>query len=250
MSTLVPRSDMSLKGARQEADIGDWQRTLGRHIWFLRRAGVASAQIEREVARHLRQYFKIRELPIPGADERMYPRILAHWQHESAYLNNRGQPRALRFEGRSPTFRTLVHAAVPGADASKVLGALKRYRLVSHSAHGVIRLLAVDFFRRGMQRGPLLGATLASLDALTDTCYANLRAREPMRAPPRLQREAYTEYVDRRHLRDYEEFLNESALVFLTMHQTWLKRHEAKSVHSRQKPLTRVGVGVFAIRGG
>ena len=34
-------------------DIGHWQRTLGRHVWFLRCAGITSAQIEREIARSL-----------------------------------------------------------------------------------------------------------------------------------------------------------------------------------------------------
>ena len=127
-------------------EIGHWRRTLGRHIWFLRRAGIASAEIEQEIARCLGQYRNIRELPVPSQDERMYPRILVHWRHESAYLDNRGQPRALRFEGPSPTFRSLVRAAVPGADASKVLGVLKRYRLVSQSSHGVVRLLSDGFF--------------------------------------------------------------------------------------------------------
>jgi hypothetical protein len=228
-------------------EIGHWQRTLGRHIWFLRRAGITSARIEREIARCLGQCLNIRELPVPAADERIYPRILAHWQHESAYLDNRGQPRALRFEGHSPTFRSLVRAAVPGADASKALRTLKRYRLVSQSAQGVVRLRADECFPRGVQRGLLLGTTLASLEALTDTCYVNLRAGQPTRPPSRLQRRAYTEHFDRRHLRAYEEFLNESAQVFLAMHESWLKRHEVKRVDPRR--ICRVGVGVFAIRG-
>ena len=111
----------------------------------------------------------------------MYPRVLTHWLHESAYLDNRGLPRALRFEGHTPTFRSLVRAAVPGADASKVLSAMKRYRLVSQSARGIVRLLADGSFQRGVQQGSLLGATLASLEALTDTCYVNLRAGQPTR---------------------------------------------------------------------
>ena len=61
---------------------------------------------------------------------------------------------------------------------------------------------------------------------------------------------AYTDYLGRRHRRAYEEFLNESAHAFLTMHETWLKRHEVKGVNPRRKRLTRAGVGVFAIRGG
>ena len=69
-----------------------------------------------------------------------------------------------------------------------------------------------------------------------------------MRSAPRLQQRAYTDYFDRRHLGAYEEFLNESAQVFLAMHETWLKRHEVKRVDPRRKQTCRVGVGVFAIR--
>lgn len=249
MGTFLPRSDDSLTVVSQEADIGRWQRTLARHVWFLRRAGIASAQIERQIARSLRECLKLRTLPVPAADERMQPRILSHWLHESAYLDHRGQPRALRFDGRSPTFRSLVRAAIPGADASKSLAVLKRYRLVSQSSRGVVRLLADGFFPQGMHRGPLLIATLASLDALTDTCYANFHGRQPADSSPRIQRTIYTDYLDPRSRRAYEEFLNESAHVFLAMHETWLRRHEVKSVDQRRKQISRVGIGVFAIRG-
>ena len=79
------------------------------------------------------------------------------------------------------------------------------------------------------QRGPVLGLTHAALEALTDTCYANLAARQ---GTSRIQRTAFTDYLDRRHLRAYEEFLKESAQAFLSMHETWLKRHEVKSLRS------------------
>ncbi len=250
MRTLLLRSDGSLGVPRREADIGHWERTLARHVWFLRRAGIASGRIEREVARSLRQCLRLKKLPVSASDERILPRILAHWQHERAYLDTEGQPRALRFEGRSPTFRSLVRAAAPGADASKALNALKRYRLVSHRTHGFVRLIADGFFPSGTPRGPILGLTHAALEALTDTCYASLRARQRPNGASRIQRTAFTDYLDRRHLRAYEEFLKESAQTFLSMHETWLKRHEGKSPDPRRKLLTRVGVGVFAIRGG
>ncbi len=250
MRTFLLRSDGSLRVPRREADIGHWERTLARHVWFLRRAGIASRQIEREVARSLGQCRRLQQLPVSAADERMYPRILAHWRHKCAYLDDKGQPRALRFEGRSPTFRSLVRAAAPGTDASKALSALKRYRLVSHRTHGFVRLIADGFFPSGVERGPVLGLTHTALEALTDTCYANLHARQHPNGASRIQRTAYTDYLDRCHLRAYEEFLKESAHAFLTMHETWLKRHEVKSLDPRRKLLTRVGVGVFAIRGG
>jgi hypothetical protein len=235
--------------SQEEAGIGHWQRTLARHIWFLRRAGITSARIEGEVARSLAECLGLRKLQVPASDELMYARILTHWQHESGYLDTKGRPLALRFEGRSPTFRSLIRAAVPGADASKALAALKCYHLVSHSAHGIIRLLTDGFSLEGAQRGPLLSLTHAALEALTDTCYANLRARQPPSAASRIQRIANTDYLDRRHLRAYEEFLNESTQAFLAMHESWLKRHEVKGLNPRRKRLNRVGVGVFAIRG-
>jgi hypothetical protein len=229
-------------------EMADWRRTLSRHIWFLRSAGITAAEIEQAIARCLGQSLKIRKLLVPVTDERMYSRILVHWRHDSAYLDNRGQPRALRLEGPPPTFRSLIRAAVPGADASRMLGLLKRYRLVSQSSHGVVRLITGGFSPSGDQQGYLLGTTLASLEALMDTCYANLHAGQPMRSAQRLQLRAYTEYLDRRHLGAYEEFLNESGQVFLAMHETWLKRHEVKRVDPRHKQTCRVGVGVFAIR--
>lgn len=249
MGDVPPRSDDPLKVASQvEADIGHWQGTLARHIWFLRRAGVASAQIEREVARSLKECLSLRKLRVPASDERLYVRILTHWQHESGYLDTKGRPLALRFEGRSPTFRSLIRAAVPGADASKALAAMKCYHLVSHSTHGIIRLLADCFVPHDVQRGMLLSQTHAALEALTDTCYANLHTRQPPNGALRIQRTAYADYLDRRYLRAYEEFLNESAQAFLTMHETWLKRHEVMGVNPRRKRLTRAGVGLFAIR--
>jgi hypothetical protein len=144
----------------------------------------------------------------------------------------------------------LVRAAAPGADASKALEALKRYRLVSHRTQGFVRLIADGFFPCGVEQGPVLGLAHAALEALTDTCYANLRPRQHPNSASRIQRTAYTDYLDRRHLRAYEEFLKESAQAFLTMHEAWLTRHEVKSLDPRRKVLTRVGVGVFAIRGG
>jgi len=178
----------------------------------------------------------------------MVPRILAHWQNDSVYLDHKGQPRALRIEGRSPTFRSLVRAAVPGADSSIALAALRRHPRVSYRREGVVRLLADGSLLRGAPRELLLSETLAALDALTDTCYAKLRARHLSGGSSRFQRRVYSDYLDRRSRRAYEEFLNESAHVFLAMHESWLKRHEIKNADHRRNHSSRVGVGVFGIR--
>lgn len=244
----MPRSGRALKVLRQETGIGHWQRTLGRHVWFLHRAGITSDQIEREVARTLRQLVNTRAFPVPEAKDRIHARILACWQHQKSYLGRGQQPRALRFQGRSPTFRSLVRAVAPEADASKVLRELKRSGLVSQSSDGLIWILVDEFSRSTPQDGPLLRSTLASLEALTDTCYANLRDdRSANRSSP-LQGMVCSDHLDRQQLKAYEEFMTESGLVFLAMHEAWLKRHEVEGVDPRQPPGRRVGIGVFAVR--
>jgi hypothetical protein len=235
--------------ATRTTEIGQWRRALSRHVWFLRCAGISSSEIERAVATSLRLPLSTRERSAQPADEPMYPRILAHWQHAAAYLDSRGQPRALRFDGQPPTFRSLVRAAAPGADASRILVTLRRYRLVSQGNRGTVRLIINEPLPCRVPRGTLLSTTLASLEGLTDTCYANLNTGRAMRRLSRFQGRAYTEYLDPHHLRAYEEFFHESAQVFIAMHETWLKRHEVKPRDHRSRRGSRIGVEVFAIRG-
>ncbi len=244
----MPRSERALKMLRQETGIGRWQKALGRHVWFLRRAGIPSDQIVREVARSLRQLINSRAFPVPEVEDQIYTRILARWQHQKAYLGKGRQPRALRFQGRFPTFRSLVRAVAPQADASKILGELKRSGQISQSSDGLIRVLVKEFSGSAAQDASLLSSTLASLDALTDTCYANLRDDRSAKRLSPIQGMVYSDHLNRRQLRAYEEFMAESGQVFLAMHEAWLRRHEVQGVGPRQPPGRRVGVGVFAVR--
>jgi hypothetical protein len=242
---LLPLSEVSLTVARPEARMGDWQKTLARHVWLLRRAGVPSVQIERQVARSLRQCSTLREAGVPAANEHMVSRILTHWRHVSTYLDNKGQPRALPFDGRSPTFQSLVRAAAPGMQALTALAAMQSY--VSHT-QGLIRLRADGPFPYAAPGEPLPSVTLAALDALTDTCYLGPHARQRSEGSSRIQRSVHTNYLDPRSSRAYREFLTESAQVFLAMHESWLKRHEVPDVDPKRKPSKGIGVGVFEIR--
>jgi hypothetical protein len=136
----------------------------------------------------------------------------------------------------------------PGADASGLLSELKRSGLVSQSRDGLIRILVDKFARGAAPDRPLLESTLASLDALTDACYANFRDHSSAKPSSPLQGMVYSDHLDRRQLGVYEEFMTESGQVFLAMHEAWLKRHEIAGVDSRKPGRRRVGIGVFAVR--
>jgi len=217
-------------------------RTLRRHVWFLRRTGITAQDIEREVRRILRASAQIQTNEL-FLDRRSCSRILTHWWHESRYLDTRGQPLALRFDGPAPTFRSLVGAAIPGTDAAQALRVLKRSGLVSRRGNGRIRLISgISLPLEGPR--DVLSMTLEFLAAASDTGYMNLRAVEDER-PRRLQRSVFTEHLDRRHLRAYEEFLDESAQAFLAMHHAWLKRHESRHAPRQTTRRGRVGIGLL-----
>jgi hypothetical protein len=142
----------------------------------------------------------------------------------------------------------LVRAVAPDADASRILSELKRSGLISQSRDGLIRVLVDEFTRSAALDHPLLESTLASLGALTDTCYANLRDHPSAKRSSPLQGMVYSDDLDRRQLGAYEEFMTESGQVFLAMHEAWLKRHGVEGADPRKPVKRRVGIGVFAVR--
>ena len=237
--------------------IGQWQTTLDRLVWVLRRAGVPSAHITRQITQSVRRYQRMRREAIPPAHELAYPRVLAHWQDDHRFLDRRGRPRTLPFDGTGSSFRELVQAAIPEANPADVLAVLKRYRLVSQPMDGTIRLLRNAFVPRGPQLGYMLYIILTSLQGLAETCYENIRDA-PRARIPLLQRYAYTEHFDGQYLRQYDRFLRKTGRAFLRLHQDWLRRHERTEPSRRQGPnkahsgrtaSLRVGVGLYGMAG-
>lgn len=257
MPRYAGNSDRSGRALPHQFDIGHWQKTLDRFVRFLRLAGVPSAHITRQVTQSVRKYQRMRRESIPPAHELAYPRVVAHWQDDNRFLDGRGRPRPLPYDGAGSSFQDLVQAALPEANPASVLAVLKRYRLVSQDTEGTIRLLRDAFLPRGPRLGYALYFILMSLQGLAETCYVNIRDNPPAKVPL-LQRYAYTEKFDMRYLRQYDKFLRTTGRAFLRLHDAWLRRHETtepvrgqratKIVRTRTNH-TRVGVGVYGMAG-
>ncbi len=234
---LVKRID----GARH------WPRTLDQLVWLLLRAGVTTDQLTRALSASLRRHRKTRALVMPTPEVMEYGRVLTYWQHEPAYLDERGCPRSLSLTGRSASFASLVRQSVPKAQASEVLAVLSRHGLVSIARTGRVRLLAAAFLPRRKQRAQFIAYTLSSLEAIIDTCHTNLTTRDPKNLIT--QRTAVAERFDMTRLPEYNAFLQDSAAAFLVKHDAWLKRREIKHTSGPRSRIGYVGVGIFGFKG-
>lgn len=224
-----------------------WPRTLDQLVWLLLRAGVTGDQLTQALCTSLRRHRKTRALTMPSAEVMEYGRVLTYWQHEPAYLDERGCPRTLRLTGRTASFASLVRQSVPNAPASEVLAVLSRHGLVSTARKGYVRMLAAAFLPRRKQRAQFIAFTLSSLEAIIDTCHTNLTTRDPNNLVT--QRTALAERFDMTHLPEYNAFLRDSAEAFLVKHDAWLKRREIRHTAGPRNQIGYVGVGIFGFKG-
>lgn len=223
-----------------------WARTLDQFIWFLLRAGVTTDQLTEALGKSLHKHRKTRALAMPSPEILEYGRVLTYWQHEPAYLDERGSPRSLALTGRPASFASLVRQSVPNARASDVLAVLSRHGLVSTAHAGQVRMLATAFLPRRKQRAQIIALTLSSLEGIIDTCYSNLTIRDPKKHL--MQRWAVAERFDMTRLPEYDAFLRDSAAAFLVKHDAWLKRREIKHATGARGRVGYVGVGIFGFK--
>jgi hypothetical protein len=247
MRTQAQRPKERVATTPGRTDVGNWQRVLDRHIWFLRRAGIPEAQIARQITLSMRRHGRTRPVSMPSHKELNYSDVLAQWQNDAAYLDRRKRPLPVPTEGPAPSFYSLVRATLPTADPAKVLAVLLRYGLVSRNPDGFVRLLRRVFIPRGRQRGSAVSICLQMIEALTDTCWDNLHGKELAR----VQRLAYTEHFDSRFLRAYDDYMRTTSEAFLDSHEAWVRRHklrmtgERRGRRGRTRRVWRVGIGVF-----
>jgi Family of unknown function (DUF6502) len=224
-----------------------WRKSLDHHVWFLLRAGITPADISDSVARSLHRHRKTKSLVVPDPEVLEYARVLTHWRTQPEYLDDNARPRTLSFAGRSGSFATLVSESIPGAPETDVLNVLTAHRLICKTRDGRIKMLASAFLPMGQQPAQFLAYTLSSIEGIMDTCYSNLKSRDPKKRVGQLQRTVFAERFDMAHLPAYDQFLRDYSATFLADNDAWLKSHEVTG-SSRKRRVGYVGVGVFGLK--
>ena len=223
-----------------------WPRTLDQFIWLLLRAGITREQLTKVLSASLHKHRKTRALAMPSPQVLEYGRVLTFWQHEPAYLDERGRPRPLDLTGRGASFASLVRQSVPHAQPAEVMAVLSHNGLVSTARNGQVRLLAAEFLPRRKQRAQIIAYTLSSLEGFIGTCHFNLTTRD--RKQHITQRTAVASRFDMAHMPEYRAFLRDSAAAFLVKHDAWLKRREIRTPGAQGRT-GHVGVGIFGFKG-
>ena len=167
---LVKRID----GARH------WPRTLDQLVWLLLRAGVTTDQLTQALSASLRRHRKTRALAMPSPEVMEYGRVLTYWQHEPAYLDERGSPSILEVS-RAARQALPPWCANPYQTLrrSEVLAVLSRHGLVSTAHKGGSECWPPRFCRAVNSAHSLSPTRYQASKELLTPAITNLTTRDP-----------------------------------------------------------------------
>jgi hypothetical protein len=169
---------------------------------------------------------------------------LSAWHQQGPFLDSRGQPRELSFDGPSPSFVELTRAigATDVAPAT-LLKELKSAGAVEQTRDGRLRPLQRNFIPQSMDANliRLWGSVIADIGRTYEHNLLRDRAR-----PARLERAAVNDRIDPAALPAFRAFLEAEGQAFLERADAWLTAH---SLTDQAAPAAgiRLGVGVYHV---
>jgi hypothetical protein len=182
--------------------------------------------------------------PMPGR----ISQILTAWHVDPQFLGADGKPALLPASGEGPTMATLLRNHAGDSPHGAVLKELEELRLVERSAQG-FRVLARDYIRSAADPDLLRQAGVALHDHAATVAY-NVDANRS--GPARFERMATHRTFPRRHLPEFEAFLEAEGRAFLERVDSWLAARardggEPARAVDKPEPSARVGVGLYRI---
>ena len=143
-------------------------------------------------------------------------RMLTGWYLDPDYLDRKGQPRDLAFDGEGATFTSLARKYAGSTAAITMLKELLRVEALAETKEGRLRV------HHNLVRAP--------------------------EQPARFVGRATNARIPKRHAAAFDDFVEREAQSFLERVDAWLSKHEAPGAEGRQQRNLRLGIGVFQIR--
>ncbi len=173
-------------------------------------------------------------------------RVLAAWHQDPDFVDKKGNPRDLAFEGKDPSFSGLLRRYAGDIPPVAMLKELKNVNAVKETKSGKLR--AVTRYYMPAQIDP--EATLRSGNVLRDvaaTVTHNLIRDK--NSPSRFEGRATNAQIPSRAVKKFEELLEKKGEAFLYELDDWLSAHEVRDEKdTRNKKKVRLGVGVYLIK--
>jgi Family of unknown function (DUF6502) len=171
--------------------------------------------------------------------------LLTSWHRDPEYLDNEGNPLAIRALGRRPSFRKLAQRAVPEIDESYLLSELERLGAVTIDKNKLIHVHMRSF---PVYEDKRLAAqhTLSALNDFIGTLSHNLDST-PSNSEQLFHRIAWNGDFDPREIPALKIRMKRQGQSFLESFDNWLTR---KTLAKSRKPSDRikraeVSIGIY-----
>jgi hypothetical protein len=170
--------------------------------------------------------------------------LLAAWYQDSAYVDEKGQPRDLPIEGPTSSFTELMRRIAPTIPVGAMVKELRAVGAIEELDGQRLRVLKRTYIPRELSedRIRLWGSVLSDVGA---TIEHNMWPKE--KARPRFERRATSLSVDRKALVEFEAFLSTEGQAFLERVDDWLAAHSTGAATSDSQQTVRLGVGMYQI---
>jgi hypothetical protein len=172
-------------------------------------------------------------------------RMLTGWYLDPEYVDRKGQPRDLAFDGAGPTFTSLARKYAGGTAAITMLKELLRVEALTETNDGRLRVQTRFYRTLALDPAKALQAGSIMEDAGNAVHHNLVR---PPEEPARFVGRATNARIPKQHAAAFDAFVEQEAQSFLERMDAWLSKHEAPVSEGRQKRNVRLGIGVFQIR--
>lgn len=170
--------------------------------------------------------------------------VLSAWHLDPEFLDRKGKPAALPFEGPSGSFGALVRRCGGGdVPISTLLKELRAAGAVRERADGRLEALQRDYIPHAMdeQLIRLWGTVLADIA----TTYVHNLTRTG-KTPARFERAAVNDRIAKSALPEFRQFLETEGQAFLERMDAWLSAHQVED--SDDAETLRLGAGTYHIQ--
>ena len=171
-------------------------------------------------------------------------RVLSAWHQASDYVDQAGNPRPIPIEGEAPSFTELCAQYGGDMPATALQRELRRVGAIGEMPYGYLTPLMRTYIQATMDPEKVLRAG-SVLEDLGNTVAFDLAP--PTHARLRFERRAENDRIDPRDVPDFQAFLEKAGMAFLEQVDAWLSAHEVPESTAKDRPLIRLGAGLFHI---
>lgn len=169
--------------------------------------------------------------------------VLHFWQHDEDYVSESGQPLVLAFEGRKPSFSSLVYEYGNGVGAGSIRDSLLEVGSIAETEQGLLRFVK-PYFIPAASEERLLVSLRQNIRALLSTVAYN--SDIPRKGPGRIERFVYTDGLTETQIHGLRSSIRDNVKKYTEeVDEEFSKLEELNRQIGRKPAGKTVAVGVY-----